>query len=96
MGQRHTLTKRCIEHSFVFVHFDLNPDGLKSNFVCRHTGSYSNKAQPCGRHTELQETKVQASYPCSYMHKEVSVARDEVQRGQRPSHIRSIPFLTAT
>src|SRR5260370_22431089 len=37
MCQRHTLTKRCIEHSFIFVHFDLNADWLKSNSVCRHT-----------------------------------------------------------
>src|SRR6266436_728836 len=36
MRQRYTLTKRCIEHCFVFVHFDLDANWLKSNSMCSH------------------------------------------------------------
>src|SRR6266404_7318875 len=41
MRQRYTLTKRSVEHGFVFVHVDLNVDRLKSNFVCSHTATLS-------------------------------------------------------
>src|SRR6266699_3936453 len=36
MRQRDTLTNRCIEHCFVFVHFDLDANWLKSNSMCSH------------------------------------------------------------
>src|SRR5437667_3067780 len=47
MGQRHTLTKRCIEHSFIFVHFDLNADWLKPDLVYSHTPTLSCRGRSC-------------------------------------------------
>src|ERR1700716_1347419 len=46
MRQRYSLTKRCIEHSFVFVRIDLNIHRLKANSVCRHPPPLSSSRQP--------------------------------------------------